>query len=377
MNKRPSFKPSVYALVILTTLFTYSSHAEDIPLTSPDFKIEGEVHEFVTYKGKEALKLKNAAAEIMSVDFGDGVIEFDIALPGERGFSGIAFHMGSGDQAGTMDEFYIRPHQRGMPDANQYTPIFNNVTGWQLYHGPQFSSDNTFEADAWQHVKIAISGTRADIYLDDMETVALAVPELKSGIASGGLQLYSSLIPAYFANLKITPDVTIPLKGEPTHLPETPETRVATWMISSSFSEKSLGENGTLEVDLNSLEWTSLAAEENGITNIARAAKISRETNTSLARLVITARYEILLPVKFGYSDAVRVYLDGNEVYRGTNRYQTRDYRYLGTIGLFDEVPLRLAKGNNTLVFAVTEAFGGWGIMADIEPQEGISVEAR
>ncbi|MCH8059016.1 MAG: hypothetical protein IIA11_01020 [Proteobacteria bacterium] len=45
---------------------------------------------------------------------------------------------------------------------------------------------------------------------------------------------------------------------------------------------------------------------------------------------------------------------------KGNNAYQSRDYRYLGTIGLFDAIMLPLAVGDNELWIAVSEAFGGW-----------------
>jgi hypothetical protein len=33
---------------------------------------------------------------------------------------------------------------------------------------------------------------------------------------------------------------------------------------------------------------------------------------------------------------------------------------------LFDEVPLRLVEGENRLVVAVSESFGGWGLLAAV-----------
>lgn len=52
-----------------------------------------------------------------------------------------------------------------------------------------------------------------------------------------------------------------------------------------------------------------------------------------------------------------------------------RDYRFLGTIGLFDEVYLPLKKGENELWLAVTESFGGWGIKALIEDLAGLTIK--
>ena len=39
------------------------------------------------------------------------------------------------------------------------------------------------------------------------------------------------------------------------------------------------------------------------------------------------------------------------------------DLFHLGAIGLFDELYLSLKPGTNELWFAVSESFGGWGIL--------------
>jgi len=44
----------------------------------------------------------------------------------------------------------------------------------------------------------------------------------------------------------------------------------------------------------------------------------------------------------------------------------------LGTIGLFDRVFLPLHRGENEVLFSVTEDFGGWGIMARFDDMNGI-----
>lgn len=377
MNKIRFWALAPFIVSSAISLTALPASAEPFALDSPDFTAQGKVHEIVEYRGRKAMKLQNAVIKNTKIMFGNGTIEFDIALPHDRGFSGIRFHVGTGDKGPAMEEFYIRPHQRGNPDATQYTPVFNFLAGWQLYHGPQYSNDHNFEADTWQHVKIVVSGTRADIYLNDMENVALAIPELKSGINAGGIELFSNRIPAYFANLQLTENASPSLTGKPTPLPPTPDSRISSWAVSSAFSDDSLGEPGTLKVNVDELDWVVVASEEDGITNIARFAKLSAEANTSLARVTLTAQSARTTILKFGYSDKVRVYLNGEELYRGTNGFRSRDYRYLGTIGLFDEVPLRLKKGRNELILAVTESFGGWGVMGDIKERSGLNVEAE
>ena len=63
---------------------------------------------------------------------------------------------------------------------------------------------------------------------------------------------------------------------------------------------------------------------------------------------------------EFGYSDRVVAILNGKPIYWGTNQWRSRDYRYLGTVGLFDAIYLDLKKGKNTLLMAVSEDFGDW-----------------
>ena len=78
------------------------------------------------------------------------------------------------------------------------------------------------------------------------------------------------------------------------------------------------------------------------------------------------------MPLRFGYSDRVRVFLNGSLLYAGDNGYRSRDFRYLGTIGLFDSVPLALRPGDNELVMAVSESFGGWGVLAKVGEPNGM-----
>jgi len=78
------------------------------------------------------------------------------------------------------EEFYIRPHLSGMPDANQYNPVYNGVAGWQLYFGKEYSAPVIYHNNTWTHVKIAVkrrsrtgktSGTRHDNVMDGFEYI--------------------------------------------------------------------------------------------------------------------------------------------------------------------------------------------------------------
>ena len=68
----------------------------------------------------------------------------------------------------------------------------------------------------------------------------------------------------------------------------------------------------------------------------------------------------------FGFSDRVRVYLNGRLLFQGDDTYRSRDYRFLGSIGYFDALYLPLRKGENELLMAVSEDLGGWAALENL-----------
>ncbi len=77
--------------------------------------------------------------------------------------------------------------------------------------------------------------------------------------------------------------------------------------------------------------------------------------------------------MELGFSDRAVVYLNGQALYRGDDTYRSRDYRFLGSIGYWDALYLPLTRGENELVVAVSEDFGGWGVQARFPEPDGIS----
>ena len=107
--------------------------------------------------------------------------------------------------------------------------------------------------------------------------------------------------------------------------------------------------------------------------DLARAHAIKDDKNTVFARVTVIAEKEQIKPLDFGFSDRVKVYFNGQLIYGGNNTYRTRDYRYLGTISFFDQLYLPLKKGENELLMAVSESFGGWGVQARFNDMQGIA----
>jgi hypothetical protein len=96
--------------------------------------------------------------------------------------------------------------------------------------------------------------------------------------------------------------------------------------------------------------------------------------NTVFARITISSDTDATRLFEFGYSDRVVALLNEKPIYKGNNNYRSRDYRYLGTIGLFDAIYLDLKKGDNTLLMAVSEDFGGWLITGRFVDPKGIKI---
>jgi hypothetical protein len=317
--------------------------------------------------------MKGGQARLDGESFINGVIEFDLAFSGDRGFMGGTWRI---QDAGNREEFYVRPHQSGKPDANQYTPIFNGSSGWQLYHGEGYGAPVVYTNDAWLHVKIVFSGRRGEVYLGDMTTPAVVIQMLKRDAHAGAVGLMcGNFAPAWFANFSFQAIDAPKLKGVFHEPPSVAGGTVTQWMISTAFDEATLDDRVVLSNEqVAELEWVALKSEPSGTANIAEVRTVQRGGNTIFARVVIESDRARVARVNFGYSDRVRAYLNGRLIYRGSNDYRSRDYRYLGTIGDFDELYLPLNKGRNEWVLAVSESFGGWGVRARFADLDGLAL---
>lgn len=343
-----------------------------VPVDSPRWSLDAREARIEPHLGRPSLRLKGGTARLADVGFSDGVIEFDVAFGPERGFGGVAFRM-QGD--GDFEHFYLRPHQSGRPDSMQYTPEFHGVSGWQLYHGAGYGAAVTFPYDEWIHVRVVVSGGRAEAYVNSDEPV-LFMHHLERTPESGGLALIAgNFAPFHFSNFSYRSVEAPELRGTAPDPQPAPEGTIGSWSVSTAFDGARLDGRFALEAaDTEGLEWRALPAEDSGVANLARLQGIAAGADTAFARLTLRAEGARSVLLHLGYSDRVRVYLRGALLYSGDNGYQTRDFRYLGTIGLFDALPLRLEAGDNELLLAVSERFGGWGVQGAIEGAAGVEV---
>jgi hypothetical protein len=362
-------KKQIVLLLLLLVIERQTWSQVAVPFTSELWKFETKDYRLEEYLGKQSIWIKENNATLPSVTFENGIIEYDLAFPQARCFIGVMFRM---QDDNNFEEFYLRPHQSGNPDANQYTPVYNEVAGWQLYYGEGYGAPIPYTFNTWMHIKLLISGNFMEVYLNDMNAPVL-FSELKRPVGKGYLGLRSFLGENHFANFAYTPMEKVALKGTPKPKSPPAQGTITQWQVSTPMPEKSLEKITSLEsFKKTGPSWKTAATEDTGTLNLASVVSYSRENNTVFARIIVTSEKDQVKKLSFGFSDRVRVYLNDTLLFYGEDNYRSRDYRFLGTIGYFDAVYLNLKKGSNELIMAVSETQGGWGVKAKFEDVEGI-----
>ena len=181
----------------------------------------------VQHKGRAALQLlplagkeqsdEDMLAIVPGASFKDGTIELEVAgapradaKPAMRGFIGIAFRVqGKGEK---FECFYLRPangragNQLQRNHSLQY--ISSPEYGWKRLrteHPGEYESYADLAAGEWTKLKIVVSGTKAQLFVNGASQPALIVNDLKLGPSQGAIALWShTSTDGYFANLKVT-----------------------------------------------------------------------------------------------------------------------------------------------------------------------------
>lgn len=309
--------------------------------------------------GRSALA---GTAFLTDAEFGDGVIEVDVAVNGSRSYPGIVFRVQS---AGEYERLYVRPHRAGLyPDAVQYAPVFNGVACWQLYHGEGFSAAATIPADQWVTLRVEIRNTQARVFLNESEEPVLTIHDLKHGSSKGTIGVMGPADgTAWFSKFRYQATGELEFDSPPQRI--TPAGTLTDWQISRPYPAGRIDRASYPPFfQVYYAGWRPVAAEHSGLVNLSRHVKRpGQQAHCVYARTVVHSdeRQDVRLSV--GYSDDVTVFLNGKPLFSGTSGYRSRDPSFVGVVGLFDTVYLPLRKGLNEVCLLVTESFGGWGFM--------------
>ncbi len=352
----------VSILVIAMIKIAYSQ--EKIDFNSEAFQVvNGEI---VEHNGRTAFM---GTGFLQDVNFKNGIIEYDMLVTGDRSYPGIFFRVQSRND---YEHFYIRPHRGGLyPDALQYTPCNNGIGAWQLFNGKGATASATFPENEWFHIRLEIKDYRASVYLNENSYPALEIFELNHGKSEGGITLNCPANgTAYFSNLSYTESEEINFSAPP--VKDLPVGLIQDWEISKPYTTIDVEMDKTPEQQgLDDLQWLKVKAEDNGLINIGKFhGRQGRSPDFVYCRTTLVASKDTLLELKYGYSDALVLFLNGQPLCYGSSAYTQRDPSFLGIIGLHDGVYLPLKKGENELMLSVAESFGGWGFMC----QEGSAV---
>ena len=377
------------ALIYLLTLFAASSsyaaagsqlQSLSLPADSPRWALEGEA-KTAEYQGRKTIYLNGGAAIVKDFEMRDGVVDVDVATPANRGFFGIEFRVAN--NGANSEWVYLRQHRSGYSDAMQYTPVLNTGLNWQIYNGPGFTGAVDIPKDTWFHLRLEVSGAQAKFFVKDMDTPALVMPDLKSGVQKGQVAFSVLTGATYISNFEIHTTADAPWER---HLPAMPAGTLTKWNISPAYDalQRDL-ERPLTETESKAIQWQEVEAEPPGFVVLYRyreaphprvsfASDFSKRLEPQPGTKVIYARTNIesdseqVKRVDIGYSDEVRVFLNGKILYRGRSAQNFRDPGFLGIISADDDaLYLPLKKGSNELILAVSELGGGWGFVCRLE----------
>ena len=326
---------------------------------------DAEEHRVEEHLGRESVFLRGGTAIAEGVQLEHGVFEFDMAFPPGRDFPGGLWRA---QDHRNYETFFVRPHQSGNPDATQYTPVFNDVFGWQLYHGEPFQVPLELRCDEWLRLRFAFAGARAEITVGDHAPI---VVPLKRDVAAGSVGLLGGVFAGtHFSRFSLEAIEPYPAALVPADPGPAAPGVIGAWAVSDAFAGP-----GPELPDLSGRRWTRLESEPSGLANLARVNGLDEGRDTVFARTVIRSAGAQARRLEFGFSDRVRVFLNGRLLFSGDDSYRTRDYRFLGSIGWWDALQVQLDEGRNELVMEVSEDFGGWGVQARFPDPAGLTLE--
>jgi len=155
-------------------------------------------------------------AIVKNSDFGNGTIEAEVAgfprqgaKPDTRGFIGIAFRVQ--DHGSRFEAFYLRMTNGRADDQVRRNHATQYVSHPDFpWHRLRDEKPGVYESyvdlvdGAWTRIKIVVSGTKAQLYVNNSDQPCLIVNDLKLGETHGQVALWAgSDTEAYFSNLKV------------------------------------------------------------------------------------------------------------------------------------------------------------------------------
>lgn len=317
----------------------------------------------------EGKPLGGGQANLKDVKFDSGVIEYDLLITAQYDFVGPVFRQ---VEDGFGEVIYLRPHLIGKPDAIQYTPVVNGNLAWQIFTGPGFEAQADYPIGKWIHVRTDVYQSSASVSLDGKPV--LHVPYLKGRQGAGDVGLLALAGGDYIANFSLEP---IANYRDPEPLPpitQLPKNMVTNWQVTPAITQKEAFARAA-KSNWAGVRWQPIAVETTGAANLSKAGPDADDRHSFIARFRLDSGSAHRELMQFGFSDQVRVYLNGAPLYEGADLQGSRDYRFLGHVGFWDSLFLPLRKGANEVVLVITdETNGGTAAAARFDPSSAVRI---
>jgi len=179
----------------------------------------------------------------------------------------------------------------------------------------------------------------------------------------------------YYSNVSVEPIEGYADPAPPPPATAMPDGAITKWQVSEALTQDDAFARAAKR-NWTGVPWHSITVETNGIANLSKAGPDGDDEHSFIARFSVRSPAAKSVPMKFGFSDDVRVYLNGLPLYEGSDRQNSRDYRFLGHAGFWDTVFLPLRAGINEVALVVTDPTnGGTAAAAIISPESGIRVQ--
>lgn len=327
---------------------TWLEYGEDLT----GWEIHNKGARLTTFKERRCLALREGGCLLLERDLGlsEYRLEADVAIEGAEGYIGLVF--GARD-ASNYELVYLHPAGEGNPGWIQYDPVMNGSNTWQIYNGPRYQALADVPRAEWRRLSLDVYRDRVAIRVGDVHSPQLVVPLMHGGSA-GRVGVWGYL-PGFVGTPVIRPLAHAAPPDFPS--PEPPGSRIREWLVSPPFSAGS--ETAPVEP---SASWRKVSAEANGTLNLNRLFPVNPDmTVWAYAEVHAEGPTDALLSV--GFSDRLRLSVNGDEVYAGEFRWNppSTDGRIRPD---FARIPVRLRSGRNTILARVAsvEPPFGWGL---------------
>ena len=236
-----------------------------VPADSPRWALQDRATT-ADYRGRKCLMLNGGTATVKDFEMRDGVVDVDAITSAPFGFFGFQFHIDK--ENANFEELYLRQHNSGFPDTIQYTPVLGTGRNWQLFNGPGFTDSVDIPKDVWFHLRLVVTGAQAKLYVKDMNTPALVMDDLKSGIQKGKLALFDLAGATCFSNFQVRKTPDVPWVR---HLPPMQPGARTKWQLSPSYDalQRNL-ESPLTSAESTTIKWQDVEAEPPGLVVVYR-----------------------------------------------------------------------------------------------------------